>query len=179
MTATNEKEHEHERRGRAWERRGLLIGIIVAVVGVVVAVIGSGVGVWGIYDARDNREKLVQSQEQIKDAIMAKNNAETRANELSTENAKLQNVNIDQLLEQYARHLSAINNAASRYDELRKLPDTSDTIPQKAAAQRQLNDEVAAIVPVCQRCVRTVRREVARLPGDFGQNPRWQRSTHG
>lgn len=143
MTHTNGHEDDAgrreggERRGRAWERWGLLIAIVVAA--------------YGIYDARVNKDQLVESQQKIAEIIAAKNlaeqqksAAETRASQLGTENAKLQSVNIDRLLQLYGEHLSAIQKAASHYEELRKQPDNSDTIPQKAAAQRELNSQVAA-----------------------------------
>jgi hypothetical protein len=145
-------------KGWSWEQWALLITAIVAV-------ITAAIAVWGVLDARENKDKLVESQHEIVKAIEAKDlaerqkavadaakdlaerrkvAAETKATELKAENARLTNVSIERLLAVYDGHLNAISKAASKYDDLSRLPNTPDTLPQKAAAERELFNEVAS-----------------------------------
>lgn len=126
-----------EKKWWSWEKWALLIAIIVAV--------------WGVVDARLNKDELIKSQQEIVKAIAAKDLAEqqkvvaeTKAGQLKEENAKLGNVSIDRLLALYDAHLSAINKAVSKYDELSKLPDSPDNTPRKEAAEQGLYNEVAS-----------------------------------
>jgi len=133
-------------QGWSWEQKALLVTIIIAM-------ITAGIAIWGVLDARDNKDKLVESQQKIVEAIAAKDlaeqqraAAEARSKVLKAENDKLGNVSIERLLALYDAHLNAINKAASKYDELSRQPDTPDTIPQKAAAEQDLYAEVASFV---------------------------------
>jgi hypothetical protein len=145
MTTLGGNERDEARRGGSWERWALGISIVVGVIAIVVAV-------WGVWDARDNSEKIVESQQKIADALAAKTRAEqqataaeTKATQLRAENAKLQSVSITRLLDAYDAHLSAIQKAASIYDEVSKLPDTVEgAAAKKAAAEQQLYTEVAS-----------------------------------
>jgi hypothetical protein len=143
---------------KTWERVLLVAAVIVAVV--------------AIFDARKNKDEQVESQQKIVDAIAARDAAEQQRNaandakefaeklrtaaelnasKLQSENAKLQNVSIERLLSLYDDHLNAIARAASKYDEVSRLPANSDTIPQKTAAERDLYAEVAAFTQFVAR----------------------------
>jgi hypothetical protein len=143
---------------KTWERVLLVAAVIVAVV--------------AIFDARKNKDEQVESQQKIVDAIAARDAAEQQRNaandakvfaekqrtaaelnasKLQSENAKLQNVSIERLLSLYDDHLNAIARAASKYDEVSRLPANSDTIPQKNAAERDLYAEVAAFTQFVAR----------------------------
>ena len=107
--------------------------------------------VWGIVDARDNRQKIVESQQKVEEAVKALRQAEARTSAAEAqvqkereEKEKLQKVNIDRLLDTYTAHLNALQSAFTAWEIANRLPLNPDTAPRKTAAEQQLYNEVAS-----------------------------------
>jgi hypothetical protein len=115
--------------------------------------------VYGFWDARENRQRIVESEEKITEAIAGKKQAEQQTTEAREqlqkareEKEKLQRVSIDRLLDAYNAHLKAIQTALAEYDAANRLPASAEGAASKrAAAEQHLFDEVSSFVKFVEK----------------------------
>jgi lipopolysaccharide export LptBFGC system permease protein LptF len=127
-----------EDRAVFWARATFWVGGVLTVLAIVV-------GIWGVVDARENRQKLVEAIEGKNRAEQQASAAQAQSQREREEKERLQKVSINRLLDTYNAHLRAIQAAVVAYDAANRIPATAEgAAAKKAAAEQQLFAEVAA-----------------------------------